>query len=108
MSTNMKDIKKNIQERIQSLDAIAELFYQQQDKKGMEELSAELPRLVTVIDEMYLYKQEHEEMQFKDTEIQEALQQMLSSMEQKDYILLADVIKYEIIEKFQAIADGIK
>lgn len=104
----MTDIKKNIQERIQSMDAIAELFYQQQDGKGMEELNAELPRLVTAIDEMYLYKQEHEDMLFDDTQINEALQQMLSSMEEKDYILLADVIKYEMIEKFQAIADGIE
>lgn len=104
----MTDIKKNIQERIQSMDAIAELFYQQQDGKGMEELSAELPRLVTAIDEMYLYKQEHEEMLFEDTQINEALQQMLSSMEEKDYVMLADVIKYEMIEKFQAIADGLE
>ncbi len=104
----MTDIKKNIQERIQSMDAIAELFYQQQDKKGMEELSEELPKLVTVIDEMYLYKQEHDEMQFEDAQIHETLQQMLSSMEEKDYVLLADLIKYEMIEKFQAIADGIE
>ncbi len=104
----MTDIKKKIQELIQSLDAITELFYQQQDKKGMEELGAELPGLVALIDEMYLYKQEHEEMAFEDTQINEALQQMLSAMEDKDYVLLADVIKYEVIEKFQAIADGLE
>lgn len=103
----MTDIKKNIQERIQSMDAITELFYQQQDSKGLEVLNAELPKLVTVIDEMYLYKQEHEEIPFEDAQMNETLQQMLASLEDKDYVLLADVIKYEMIEKFQAIADGI-
>lgn len=75
----------------EELEQVTELFYQQKSKEGYERLQVLLADI-----SLYVSGVQDEEQQ---QELLETLTEALDAMEQRDTTLLADILKYELLEK---------
>lgn len=75
----------------EELEQVTEMFYQQKSKEGYEKLQVLLADI-----SLYVSGVQDEEQQ---QELLETLTEALDAMEQKDTTLLADILKYELLEK---------
>lgn len=101
------ELKTKITEIMQQIDSVTELFYQQKEQEGYSALNELLPNLVAGVDAIYQYKQQHDEIPFDEQELQTALVDAMNALEEKDTVLLADVLKYDIYEKYEAVAEAL-
>lgn len=98
----MGNIKEQITQNINEIDEIVEMFYQQKTQEAYTKLDPVLGNLLISIDAVVAYQQEHSELEIDVNGLTEALKEALSAIEEKDAILMADVLKYEVIEKLEA------
>ena len=103
----MENIKQQIEQNIEAVDAVVELFYQQKTQEADGQLDLVLGKLMETIEKAVVYQQEHTEVKIDITGITEALKEALSAMEEKDAILMADVLKYEVIEKLELMIESL-
>lgn len=98
----MGNIKEKIEQNINEINEVVEMFYQQKTQEAYAQLDPVLGHLLGAIDAIVAYQQEHAEIEIDVNGLTEALKEALSAMEEKDAILMADVLKYEVIEKLEA------
>lgn len=98
----MEEIRKQIEQNISEIDAVVEMFYQQKTQEAYGRLDFVLGKLMATIETAVKYQQEHTEVKIDINGLTEALKEALSAMEERDAILMADVLKYEVIEKLEA------
>lgn len=103
----MEQIKQQIQQNISEIDGVVELFYQQKTQEAYGQLDQVLGKLMATIEVAVSYQQEHTEVEIDINGLTEALKEALSAMEEKDAILMADVLKYEVIEKLEALIESL-
>lgn len=103
----MENIKQQIEQNIEEVDAVVELFYQQKTQEAYSQLDSVLGKLMAVIEMVAAYQQEHTEVEIDITGLTDALKEALSAMEERDAILMADVLKYEVIEKLEALIENL-
>ncbi len=100
----MENIKEQLEQNITDINEIIEMFYQQKTQEAYLKLDPVLGKLLSAIDAVVAYQQEHTEVEIDVNALTGALKEALSAIEEKDSILMADVLKYELIEKLEAIA----
>ena len=98
----MGNIKEKIEQSINEINEVVEMFYQQKTQEAYTKLDPVLGNLLAAIDAAVAYQQEHSEIEIDVNGLTEALKEALSAIEEKDAILMADVLKYEVIEKLEA------
>lgn len=98
----MGNIKEKITQNIKEIDEVVEMFYQQKTQDAYTCLDPVLGNLLEAIDAIVAYQQEHAELEIDVNGLTEALKEALSAIEERDAILMADVLKYEVIEKLEA------
>lgn len=103
----MEQIKQQIQQNISEINGVVELFYQQKTQEAYGQLDQVLGKLMATIEAAVTYQQEHTEVEIDINGLTEALKEALSAMEEKDAILMADVLKYEVIEKLEALIESL-
>lgn len=101
----MENLKENINVLLQELDHTTELFYQQKLQEAYDELQGVITHMMDAVNQIFLWKQEHPEFSLDEDGLAGALKETLSVMEEQDTVLIADVLKYEVMEKFQEITD---
>lgn len=101
----MENIRQKIEQTISEIDMVVELFYQQKTQEAYTQLDPVLGNMMSTIEAVLAYQQEHTELEIDVNSLTEALREALSAIEEKDAILMADVLKYEVIEKLEAIVD---
>lgn len=103
----MDNIKQQIEQNIEEIDAVVEMFYQQKTQDAYIQMDQVLGKLMTTIEAVMAYQQEHEGVEIDVSVLTEALKEALSAMEERDAILMADVLKYEVNEKLEMIMDSL-
>ena len=98
----MGNIREQIAQNINEINEVVEMFYQQKAQEAYAQLDLVLGNLLAAIDATVAYQQEHSELEIDVNGLTEALKEALSAMEEKDAILMADVLKYEVVEKLEA------
>lgn len=93
----MEDLKVNLQFIIEGFEAVCNDLYQQEQKRAYEKLNIVLGDLTLILNEVGLVEG------FDLNNLMHHLEEALNAMEAQDYVLLADIIKYEIIEQLAAI-----
>ena len=104
----MDDLKKNIANVIHEIDDVVEMFYQQKTKEAYIQLDSVLADLLQVVDPIHVYEVKHPDDGVDSAGVTDALKETLSAMEEKDAILTADVLKYEVNEKLEMIMNAIQ
>lgn len=82
---------------IEVLEKVSEFLYQENYPMAYDILTKCLPFMATCLEEI-----KDEQLQ---RELLDALTQAVTAMEEKDYTLLADILQYEIIERFKSIGE---
>ena len=103
----MKDLKKEIETVINDLDSIVEMFYQQKVQEAYSELNTALGKILEITEVVQNYTAQNSDKEINMDILLNALKETLSAMEERDVVLVADVLKYEVIEKLNDIAEQI-
>ena len=103
----MKDLKKEIETVINDLDSIVEMFYQQKVQEAYSELNTALGKIMEITEVVQNYTAQNSDKEINMDIFLNALKETLSAMEERDVVLVADVLKYEVIEKLNDIAEQI-
>ncbi len=100
----MDNMKELVGQTITAIEEVVKMFYQQRTQEAYTQLDLVLGKLLSTIETVMAYQQEHTEIEIDIDGLTDALKEALSAMEEKDAILVADVLQYEVIEKLEAIA----
>ena len=98
----MKDLKKEIETVINDLDSIVEMFYQQKVQEAYSELNTALGKIMEITEVVQNYTAQNSDKEINMDILLNALKETL-----RDVVLVADVLKYEVIEKLNDIAEQI-
>ena len=103
----MKDLKKDIETVINDLESIVEMFYQQKVQEAYSELNTALGKIMEITEVVQNYTAQNSDKEINMDILLNALKETLSAMEERDVVLVADVLKYEVIEKLNDVAEQI-
>lgn len=103
----MKDLKKDIETVINDLESIVEMFYQQKVLEAYSELNTALGKIMEITEVVQNYTAQNPDKEIYMDDLLNALKETLSAMEERDVVLVADVLKYEVIEKLNDVAGQI-
>lgn len=84
---------------IQSIEDVTSLFYQNKHKLGY----AELEKLIILIEDSLLELYKASKLAIDVSNILDILKEATVAMEQKDTMLLADILEYELKDAFKNI-----
>lgn len=101
----MAELRQIIGDTIQKIDGVVELFYQQKDQEAYGRLEQVLGDMMTTLDAVFSYQAEHDDVSVDEAGLTEVLRTTLAAMEDQDTILMADILKYDVIERFQEVCD---
>ncbi len=98
MSNEIVEIEKNIEE----LYVIATLFYQGKDEQGFSLMNAATNRMLTVVDKIvHLTEQDKSKNDIDLNFVNAALTEILNAYENKDGILIADLLTFELLDHLE-------
>ena len=95
---SMQELNDIIIHAIDNIDEVTELFYQQKNNEAlvkMEPIFVAISEISTQI----------VSLENDSSRILEILVQALNALEEKDYILLADILNYDMTEELKCIKD---
>lgn len=104
----MNELKERINILIESMTEVTELFYQQKNKEGYTKFSMTIELIASIVENIFLYKKDNPDIEINENEITESLRNAMQAMEEKDTVLLADILQYELIEKLNEIKSLLK
>ncbi|MCH5267644.1 MAG: hypothetical protein J1E62_04790 [Lachnospiraceae bacterium] len=99
----MAELKEQIQQIEQQIETVSELFYQQKNAEGYSQLESIIVNVAKVVETVYTANPDDAAVMEKINKLTSVLQETMESMEDKDTILLADMLKYELPEVLQSL-----
>lgn len=97
----MKNIRKILQETIDSIEKTTACFYQNRNDEGYQSLYYTLIKLEYALNETVQFCQQENAMDINEDEMLEKLGRAMNAMEEKDLSLLSDILEYEIKETLE-------
>lgn len=104
----MNQIKKNIQDVVNTIRSTTELLYQQKTVEAYATMDVTLNAVGQVVDSLHKYKQMQEGFEFDEERVVLSLTEALEALEMQDTILLADILEYDFIEYLQEVENMIE
>lgn len=99
----MNSLSKKISETVEAIDITTELFYQQNADSGYAYLQKTLELLISaneLLNSNYFINKDNEN---EENKLNFSFMKAMEALEEKDVILLSDILKYEIKENFMSI-----
>ncbi len=91
----MQELKRYIEETKSGIIAMTELFYQQ----NVQEALNKMPNVLDGIEKIYVLINDVDCIEAEDkTSIVRILGEAMNAMESGDYVLLADILQYDMID----------
>jgi len=87
------------------IEKVTEALYQQKERAAYNLLNMALPTIAKAVEEIFAWQTEQGREESEKQEIVQVLTQAMQAMEQKDTVLLADILQYELLERFNAILE---
>lgn len=103
----IKTTAELIQQIIDTLKEITDKFYLQDEMEGYRLLRESLDLIATIMERLLSNSIEDQVPELYQ-EIIQYLNEALQAMEAKDTILLADILQYELLERFQVVLDTLE
>lgn len=104
MSAEKELVKKTLEEVRESVD----LFYQQKTGEALQQFDAVLGKVMSMVDTLFAYRDAHEDFVLDDEKVKTALTEALGALEERDMILLADIIQYDFVEYVEELLGGME
>lgn len=99
----MAELKEKIEQIGEQIEEVSELFYQQKNGEGYTQLEKIIVGVAQVIETAYAVYQGDDAVTAKIQKLTATLQETMEAMEDKDTILLADMLKYEVLEQLETL-----
>lgn len=97
----MEHLKISIEETIQIIENTARLFYQQRNPEGIRELDKTVNHILHTVEKILDFQNETKDRIFEDQIFNTVLAEAMKAMEQKDMVLFADIMVFEINDIFR-------
>lgn len=104
----MNNIKKMIQDIDFDIERVVEEFYQQKTQDAYQHLTGTIEKMLVLVDKIAMIQKEQIENAIDGADLLNALKETVSAMEEKDSILVADVLKYEVQEKLKNLMEIVR
>jgi hypothetical protein len=101
------EIKENIEQLMVNIEIISDMFYKQMNAEAFDKFNLILNEIELVMNELNMLQSQNISLDFDDKKINATLIEAMNAMENKDNILLADILKYNLIENFKDIANNL-
>ena len=99
----LDNLKKMLANVLDEIGVITDLLYKQEIKVAYEKFNTVLVELADVIDSIFAYRIENEKSNIEIDSLVTKLSEALQAMEAGDTVLLADILRYEIVEQLREI-----
>lgn len=97
----MQDLKKTLLAICEEIKETTELFYQQKEHNGYQKLNATLLSVSNGIECLFATLNQDNPPEFDQNEILSILNNAMNAMQEKDTVLLADILQYDLLEQFE-------
>ncbi len=104
----MENLNNEIKDTIQSIDQVADLLYQRNITEGYKNLDKVLALLSSTINDICQYQEKGIDFGIEEKNIEEVLNTAMKAIEEKDEVLLADILHYDVIELLEKAKRNIK
>lgn len=94
----MTDRKEQIQNTIDKVQEVVDLFYQQNDKDALEKFVVTLEDMTSAIDNLAVYKAENPRFEMDEKKICNILNDAMGALQSDDKVLMADILQYDFVE----------
>ena len=94
----MTDRKEQIQNTIDKVQEVVDLFYQQNDKDALEKFVVTLEDMTSAIDNLAAYKTENPGFEMDEKKICNILNDEMGALQSDDKVLMADILQSDFAE----------
>lgn len=101
----MAGLKENIEQTIEKITKTNECFYQQKNQEAIAVLEDTLSSIEKTVGLIYADENGKKELDLDG--FMQALQEALGAMEDTDYVLMADIMQYDIIDKLEQVKNSL-
>lgn len=102
--TSCETIRNDIEELNELINGLTDCFYQQKITEGYSKLEVMYPKLILIIDEIGLLEKNNDIVESINN-ITDILNNTLQVLEKKDYILLSDILKYDLMAELKYLSN---
>lgn len=101
----MGNLKEAIKQLSEAISKTTELFYTQREGEGYVAFGELLDPLMTIMNQLFTAQTQTGKPEFDQQEILRLLQEAMKAMENRDGVLLADILQYDFLDQLEQIAD---
>lgn len=94
----MSTEKIQISNTVEKINNVLELFYQQKDKEAFDKFETVILEISKAVDELEQYKNKHCDFDVDEIKICNILTEAMNALQEKDNILMADILQYDFVE----------
>lgn len=94
----MSEEKEKIVNTIKEIQEGLDLFYQQKTVEALKKFDEMLEAILSLIDTLFSFKESHDDFMFDEEKIKTSMTEAMGALEEKDMILLADIIQYDFVD----------
>lgn len=104
MSQQKDIVKKSVTE----IEEVVELFYQQKLQEALDKFQIVIGGMMTAIDTLFTYKAENEGFEIDEIKITNTLKDAMKALEDRDMVLLADILQYDYLEYMNELLENME
>lgn len=101
----MNTLKDEISALTMKLDKVAGYFYQQKPVEGYQGVELILKDIEDCFTKVVQYKAEIGNLEFDEMKFVKTLGECVSAMEEKDTVLLADILSYDLRDSLEEVSE---
>lgn len=104
----MNQQKDIVAKSVTEIEEVVELFYQQKLQEALDKFQIVIGSIMIAIDALFTFKAEHEGFAFDEVKITNTLKDAMNALEDKDMVLLADILQYDYLEYMNELLENME
>lgn len=104
----MSQQKDIVIKSVKEIEEVVELFYQQKLQEALAKFEGVIGGMMTVIDTLFTFRAEHEGFVFDEAKITNTLKDAMGALEDRDMVLLADILQYDYLEYMNELLENME
>lgn len=104
----MPELKDMLRVAINDVKSTTDLFYQQKEHDAYVKFNTTIESISSVVEKLFIMYNETAFPEFSQENLMLNLNNAMNAMQEKDAILLADILQYDLLEQFENILKQIE
>lgn len=90
-----------IDEIMAQIEQASDFFYQHKDHEGYNVLNGTIGSLLELAEQLKIFVRENQDVDLGEQEFLSVLNEALNALEEKDTVLLSDILQYDLVEQLE-------